>query len=83
MKKNRPYDKTVYQALSMVFQFGLNMAVPIAITTALGIWMDIRCKTGYVTVLMFFIGAVAGTQNVYRMARRIYGSCKGKKGKQD
>lgn len=58
----------------MLLQFGLNMVVPIAMTTALGVWVDHRYETGFATILLFFAGAAAGAQNVYRMAKKIYGS---------
>ena len=32
--------RKVFQALTMILQFGLNMIVPIAICMALGIWLD-------------------------------------------
>jgi hypothetical protein len=56
----------------MVLQFGINMLVPICLMSALGVYLDTRYDTTYWTVLFFFIGAVSGGQNVYRLARRIY-----------
>lgn len=72
MKKEKPYDRTVYQSLTMILQFGINMVVPIAMMTALGVYLDRKLGTVYITILFFFIGAVAGGQNIYRMAKRIY-----------
>ena len=72
MKKDKPYDKSVYRALTLVLQFGINMVVPIAMMTALGIYLDNRFNTGYLTVVLFFVGAIAGGQNVYRMAKKVY-----------
>lgn len=72
MKKNTPYDRTVFQSLTMILQFGINMIVPIAMMTALGIWLDRKFGTTYITILFFFIGAVAGGQNIYRMAKKIF-----------
>ena len=80
MKKDKPYDRTVYQSLTMIFQFGINMIVPIAMMTILGIWLDQKLGTGYLTIVLFVVGAVAGGQNVYRMAKGIYSTPgKGKK----
>ena len=73
MKKNEPYDRTVYQSLTMIFQFGINMIVPIAMLTALGVYLDRKLGTVYVTIILFLVGAIAGGQNVYRMAKGIYG----------
>lgn len=78
MKKDKPYDKTVYQSLTMILQFGINMVVPIAMMTALGIWLDRKFEKGYFTILFFVVGAIAGGQNIYRMAKSIYGAPAGK-----
>ncbi len=72
MKKDKPFDRTVYQSLTMILQFGINMVVPIAMMTALGIWLDRKFEMGYFTIILFVIGAIAGGQNVYRMAKSIY-----------
>ncbi len=72
MKHDKPYDRTVFRSLAMITQFGLNMLVPIGMMTALGIWLDARLETGWITIALFFVGALAGGQNVYRMAKRIF-----------
>ncbi len=79
MDKKAPYDrknkqdKSVYKALAMITQFGINMLVPIGIMTWLGILLDHRCGTSFFVVLFFFIGAIAGFQNIWRMAGKVYG----------
>ena len=82
MKRNQPYDRTVYQSNTMIFQFGINMVVPIAMMTALGVFLDRKLGTAYITIVLFFIGAVAGGQNVYRMAKGIYGKLNDQTGKE-
>ncbi len=72
-KHNPKYDKSVYRSLVLITQFGINMLVPIGMMTALGIWLDGRFHTSFWTILLFFAGAVAGGQNIYRMAKKIYG----------
>ena len=67
-------DKSVYRSLAMVSQFGLNMLVPICLMSALGIWLDGKLGTSYWMVILFFVGAIAGGQNVFRMAKQIYAS---------
>lgn len=69
---HKPYDRSVYQSLVLVSQFGINMLVPIAMMTALGIYLDGKLETRWITVVFFFVGAVAGGQNVFRMAKRVY-----------
>lgn len=70
MKRDKPYDRSVYRALTLITQFGINMIVPIGMMTALGIWLDKKFQTGWITVALFFVGTVAGGQNIYRMAKR-------------
>lgn len=70
-KKDR-YDKSVYRSLALIMQFGINMLVPICMMSALGIFLDQKLGTSYIMVILFFVGAIAGGQNVYRMAKRIY-----------
>lgn len=72
MKHDRPYDRSVYQTLTLISQFGINMIVPIGMMTALGVFLDRRFQTGWITVVLFFVGAIAGGQNVYRMAKRFF-----------
>jgi Uncharacterized protein conserved in bacteria len=78
MSKKAPYgrkdkqDKSVYRALVLIMQFGINMLVPIGIMSWLGILLDRRCDTSFFMVLFFFIGAVAGFQNIWRMAKSVY-----------
>lgn len=81
MSWRKPYDKGVFKAFTMVLQFGINMLVPICLMSALGIYIDNRAGTKYWMILLFFVGAIAGAQNVYRMAKNVYG--KDKKDKQD
>ncbi len=76
MKRRKGIDNSVAQALAMVMQFGINMLVPICLMSALGIWLDRKFDTSFWMILLFFVGAVAGAQNVYRMARQVYGGGK-------
>ena len=68
----RDNKKEVMNALIMVFQFGINMIVPIFLCT-LGRCVDWGKKTGadWVTVPLFFLGAFAGANNIYRMVQKI------------
>lgn len=73
MRRQNDSKNSVIQALLMVSQFSLNMLVPIGMMCVLGIWLDKTFETNFWTVLLFFVGAIAGGQNVYRMAKRIFG----------
>ena len=72
MRKKKPYDKSVYRALALITQFGINMLAPIAMMCALGIFLDKKLGTSYLTLLLFFVGAIAGAQNNYRMAKKFF-----------
>ena len=66
------YNRNVYQALTMITQFGINMLVPIFLCTFLGIFLDKRLDSSVFTVTLFFVGALAGFTNVFRFAKKIY-----------
>ena len=63
----RDNKKEVMNALIMVFQFGINMIVPIFLCTLAGVWIGKKTGADWVTVPLFFIGAFAGANNIYRM----------------
>ncbi len=66
------FNRSVYQALSMIGQFGINMLVPVFVCSFLGMGLDRKLGTDFLIVIFFFIGALAGGWNVFRFARRIY-----------
>ncbi len=82
MKRRKGIDNSVAQSLAMVMQFGINMLVPICLMSALGIWLDNKFDTSFWMILLFIVGAVAGGQNVYRMARQVYGGGKKESGRE-
>lgn len=67
-----PYNRTVFQSLALISQFGITMLVPMVLMFALGYWLDQKLQTSFFTVLLFFVGALAGFGNVFRLARGIY-----------
>ncbi len=67
MKKNE--KKGVVQAFTMVLQFGINMMVPIGLCTALGVWAGNKFDMGWIVIPLFFMGALAGYTNIYRMVK--------------
>ena len=56
----------------MITQFGLNMLVPMCMCFFAGRYLDGRFGTNWITVALFFVGALAGFTNVYRMAKKFY-----------
>lgn len=71
-KKRLKYNRSVYQALTMIGQFGINMLVPVFLCSFLGIFLDKKLGTDFMVILFFFVGAVAGGYNVYRFCRRVF-----------
>ena len=71
-RHKKPYDKSVYRSIAMITQFGIHMLVPICLMSALGIWLDGKFGTSFWMIILFFAGAKAGGQNVYRLAKKIY-----------
>ena len=65
------FNRSVFQSLTMISQFGINMLVPILACSFLGIFLDKKLGTSCFVILLFFIGAAAGARNIYRFARRI------------
>ncbi len=71
-RKDRKRKKAVYQALTTISQFGINMLVPIFLCFFLGLFLDRKMGTSCFMILFFFLGALAGFRNVFLLARRIY-----------
>ena len=67
MKNNRK----VFQSLTLILQFGLNMIVPIFMCTLFGVWLGERYDIPVITVPLFVIGALAGFTNIVKMAKKI------------
>ena len=66
-------QKKVFQSLTLILQFGLNMIVPIVLCTMLGAWIGKKYDIPVITVPLFMMGALAGFTNIYKMAKKIYG----------
>ena len=73
MKKD---NKQVMNPLVLVFQFGINMVVPIFLCCIIGIWIGDKTGISWMMIPFFFIGALAGFTNIYKMAKKIYGLSK-------
>ena len=68
-KKAKDRKQTV-RLLAMISQFGINMLVPIAMCFFTGMYLDKRLGTSYITIILFFVGALAGFRNIYMFAKR-------------
>lgn len=79
MKHN---NQQVWDSLILVFQFGINMIVPIVMCTLFGVWIGDKYDISWIVIPLFFMGAAAGFTNIFRMAKRVY-ERDDKKGKKD
>lgn len=68
-KKQEQRSETM-RLLTLITQFGLNMLVPICMCFFVGMFLDEKFGTNYISILLFFLGAMAGFRNVYVFARR-------------
>lgn len=73
-KKKKGFSNNVYKSLSLVTQFSIYMLVPIAGMSVGGYFLDKHFGTSWIVIVCFFVGAVAGGQNVYRLAMKIAAS---------
>lgn len=71
MAKDGKYDRTVYQSLALVTQFGITMLVPIFLCSFMGWFLDERLGTSFLFVVLFFIGALAGFRNIFVLSKKI------------
>lgn len=63
------YQKEVFRSFTMVIQFGINMIVPILLCTFLGIFLDRLLGTSFIVIILFFMGALAGFTNIFKIVR--------------
>ena len=57
--------------LTLISQFGINMLVPIFMCSFAGMYLDRKLGTNFFMILLFFVGALAGFRNIYRMSQRM------------
>ena len=63
------YHKDVFRSITLIFQFGINMIVPILLCTFVGIFLDRLLSTSFIVIILFFVGALAGFRNIFIFAR--------------
>ena len=78
MKKKSKYDKSIFQSLTLISQFGINMLVPIGLMLWLGLWLNEKFGTSWLVIPCFCVGAIAGAQNIYKMAKNLISKDKDK-----
>ena len=63
-------NREIVQSFSMVLQFGINMLVPIVLCIALGVWIGDKYDMDWVVIPLFFVGALAGYNSIFRMVKQ-------------
>lgn len=56
--------------ITYISQIFLSMIIPIAVCFTIGYFIDKKLGTGYICIIMFFVGALAGGSAVYRLVRK-------------
>lgn len=72
MKQRKDDKRKTFQALTLVTQLGLIMISSVGIAMWLGMWLDEKLGTSFLTVVMFFLGAIAGFQAAYRTVKQMF-----------
>ena len=62
--------RDIQQALIMVFEFSIHMIVPILLCTLVGVWIGKKTNLDWMVIPFFFIGALAGYTNIFKMTKR-------------
>ena len=68
-EKKRRDRKNAVRLLSMVSQFAIMMLVPIVGCFFAGLWLDRHFGTQWCAIVLFFIGALAGFTNIYKLTK--------------
>ncbi len=63
----------VFRKIAFLTQFGLTMLIPTCLLFFIGYLLDKRFGTSFLSVIGFFIGAVAGGNGVWRLVKKEIG----------
>lgn len=66
------FNRSVYQSLAMIGQFGINILVPVLVCSFLGILLDKKLGTSCFVIILFFVGAAAGFRNIYHFSKKLF-----------
>ena len=62
-------NQKIFQCLTLILQFGLNMIVPIFMCTMFGVWLGRKYGIPVITVPLFIVGALAGFTNIFKTTK--------------
>jgi len=82
-KSKRAENAEIVRAFSMLFQLGLSIMIPIALSIFIGYKLDRLFETGNILLLVFlFVGMAAGIRSVYVLTKSFYSKDLEKENKQ-
>lgn len=75
-RDNKMNMREIMKVLVCISQFTIYMLVPIAMCFFGGLFLDKWLGTSFIAIVLFFVGALAGGRNVYRLAKKYFGEGK-------
>ncbi len=75
-RDNKMNMREIARVLVCISQFTIYMLVPIAMCFFGGLFLDKWLGTSFIAIVLFFVGALAGGRNVYRLAKKYFGEGK-------
>ena len=75
-RDNKMNMREIARVLVCISQFAIFMLVPIAMCFFGGLLLDKWLGTSFIAIVLFFVGALAGGRNVYRLAKKYFGEGK-------
>ena len=58
-------NASAYRNIVLISQLSINVMVPIFLCLIIGIWLDGKFGTGYITIIALVLGIAAGARNGY------------------
>lgn len=71
MRRKRRSSNVVGESFVLLLEFSLDMIVPIVLCTLAGVWLGKKFDIMWLTVVFFFVGAIAGGQNIYKTSKKM------------
>ena len=71
-RDNKMNMREIMKVLVCISQCAIFMLVPIAMCFFAGLFLDKWLGTSFITIVLFFVGALAGGRNVYRLAKKYF-----------
>lgn len=60
----------VFRKIAFLTQFGLTILIPTCLLFFLGLYLDKKLGTSFLSVVLFFVGALAGISGVWRLIQK-------------